>query len=66
MRLRADFQIPLAGLTNLLRHVRDQAPSGVVDSLSVAADSAGANGAAARPSLLEVRLEVSFAYAAPP
>ena len=65
VRLRADFQIPLAGLNNLLRRVHDQAPGGVVDSLSVAADSAGANGAAARSSLLEVRLDVSFAYAAP-
>ncbi len=60
VRLRADFQIPLAGLNNLLRRVHDQAPPGIVDSLSVAAD-----GAAARPSVLEVRLDVSFAYAAP-
>ncbi len=65
VRLRADFQISLAGLNTLLRRVHDQAPSGVVDSLSVAADSLAANGAAVRPSLLEVRLDVSFAYAAP-
>ncbi len=65
VRLRADFQISMAGLNTLLRRVHDQAPSGIVDSLSVAADSVAANGAAARPSLLEVRLDVSFAYAAP-
>ena len=65
VRLSADFQISLAGLNTLFRRVHDQAPSGIVDSLSVAADSVAANGAAVRPSLLEVRLDVSFAYAAP-
>jgi hypothetical protein len=62
VRLRADFQIGLAGLTTLLRAVHDQAPSGRVDGLSIAADAAAAPG---RPSTLEVRLDVSFAYAAP-
>ena len=60
VRLRADFQIALAGLTTLLRRVHDQAPPGVVDSLSIAAAAAPG-----RPSALEVRLAVSFAYAAP-
>ena len=60
VRLRADFQIALAGLTTLLRRVHDQAPPGAVDSLSIAATAAPG-----RPSALEVRLDVSFAYAAP-
>ena len=62
VRLRADFQIELAGLMQVLRRVHDQAPSGLVDSLSIASDPAAA---AARGRALEVRLDVSYAYAAP-
>ena len=62
VRLRADFQIELSGLTALLRRIHDQAPSGVVDSLYIAADTMAAPG---RPHPLEVHLDVSFAYATP-
>ena len=63
LRLRVEAALTLPALVGLLRQLQDSRPYAVVDALSVTT----ADPAASHPlPTLEVRVDVDYAYAAPP
>jgi uncharacterized protein YggE len=67
IRLQVDARIDLNGLQTLLRHLENDRPAGVVNSISVAAADATTAQPVSSPSVssLQVRLDVSFSYVPP-